>query len=342
MNAKEIRTPLGVLGLAVLQIACHTESHLPPAESLPAARVETMVVKTEALNASEAVAGTVRARLQSTLEAKLPGRIRAIRVKVGDDVKRGQIVAELEAREVEARLRQAEAVLAQAKADLDRYTALYNQKASTRQELESVRTRHAVAVASVNEAKSMLAEATVRAPFDGVITQDLADVGDLATPGRPILAIEAPGALRLEVAVSEALVGFVEVGQSVPVQLGEAIEVTGTVGEVAPSADPNSRTFLVKIDLPEREGIRTGQFGRALLPTRQAEILRLPVEAVVRRGQLEIVFVVEDLKARLRLVKTGKRFGDRVEVVSGLNSGETVVIEGATSLLDGQPVEVAR
>lgn len=338
-----IRTvaPLTLAGVVVGLAGCSGEHHAPPAaEALPAREVATLKLESEQLRRAEAVAGTVRARLEATLEAKIPGRIQKITVDVGDQVEAGQTVAVLEAREIEARLRQARAVLAQAKADLDRYTSLYERDAATRQELEGVRTRYSVASASVREAESMLQEATVKAPFDGVITRDLADPGDLATPGRPILTIEAPGALRLEVAVSEALVGFLELGQTVPVQFGDDLRLDGVVGEIAPSADPSSRTFLVKIDLPETERVRPGQFGRALLPTREAEILRVPRDAVVRRGQLEIVFVVEEGHARLRLVKTGRRFGDQVEIASGLTSGETIVVEGAASLVDGQPVEV--
>lgn len=333
-----IRIPVLLTPLALA--ACHGEAeHGPTAEPMPTASVKTMTVSSQDTRATESVAGTVRARLQATLAAKIPGRIKMMSVSVGDQVKSGQVVVRLEAREIEARLRQARAVLSQAEADLARFTKLFEQKAATRQELEGVRTRHAVAEASVAEAGSMLEEATVRAPFAGVATQDMADVGDLATPGRPLLSVEAPGALRLEVAVSEALVGFMKMGQTISVEIGEE-SYEGTVGEIAPSADPNSRTFLVKIDLPEDGGFKAGQFGRALLPTRSEEIVRVPKSAVVRRGQLELVFVVEKGEARLRLVRTGKHFGDSIEIVSGLGDDEEVVVEGAPTLGDGQPVEV--
>jgi RND family efflux transporter MFP subunit len=332
---------LTLIGAAGALFACQGEHPAPvAAEPLPPRKVRVKKLEVEPLRRGEAVAGTVHARVEATLAAKLPGRVKRMPVEVGDRVKKGQTVAVLEAREVEARLRRARAVLAQAKSDLDRYTSLFEKDAATRQELEGYRTKYEVAQAAVREAKSMLEEARIVAPFDGTITRELADVGDLATPGRPLLTIEAPGALQLEAAVSETLVGFLELGQTVPVQLGEDIELEGTIGEIAPSADPSSRTFLVKIDLPDAEGVRPGQFGRALFPAREAEILRAPVEAVVRRGQLQIVFVVEDGEADLRLVRTGRRFGDVVEIASGLESGETVVVEGAETLADGQPVEV--
>lgn len=330
------------LPVAAALAACSGEHHEPhTSDPLPTVEVTTLKLEAEQLRRAEAVPGTVRARLESTLEAKLPGRIRRMPVKLGDKVRAGQLVAVLEAREVEARLGQAEARLAQAKSELNRYSRLFEKKAATRQELEGVRTRYEVAVASVREARSMLQEAKITAPFAGVITRDFADVGDLATPGRPIVTVSAPGALRLEVAVSETLLGFVELGQTIPVEVGDGPKLDGVVGEIAPSADPGSRTFTVKIDIPETEGVRPGQFGRALMPAREAEILRIPSEAVIRRGQLEIVFVVEDGVAKLRLVKTGRRFDGQVEVASGLDAGEVLVIEGAGQLVDGQPVRGA-
>jgi len=119
-------------------------------------------------------------------------------------------------------------------------------------------------------------------------------------------------------------------------------EIPATVSEIAPAADPNSRTFRVKLDLPPTPGLRLGQFGRVTVPLNEVASVRIPATAVVVRGQMEIVFVVESQKAQLRLVKTGKRLGDEWEVVSGLNAGESIVVDGAASLSDGQPVEVKR
>jgi RND family efflux transporter MFP subunit len=111
------------------------------------------------------------------------------------------------------------------------------------------------------------------------------------------------------------------------------------VGEIAPAADPGSRTFLVKLDLPSQPGLRAGQFGRVAMPVGETSALRVPASAVVQRGQMELIFVVNDNQARLRLVKTGKRLGDEVELVSGVEAGEKIVAEGAVGLMDGQPVE---
>ena len=119
---------------------------------------------------------------------------------------------------------------------------------------------------------------------------------------------------------------------------GVSNELAGIVSEIAPSADPNSRTFLVKLDLPPAPGLRAGQFGRVAVPVGETSALRVPATAVLQRGEMELVFVVANGHAQLRIVKTGEHIGDEVELVSGVDAGEQVVAEGAANLLDGQPV----
>lgn len=337
---KRISVSAVLLGTGAFAVACAAEHHPPEhSEPLPTAKVETQVVTAMGLQGQEAVVGTVRAKLRATLEAKVSGRIRRLSVAVGQRVKRGQVVAELDVKEIRAKLAKAQAVLKQAEADRDRYQRLLKKKSVTQAEFEGVQARYSVAVATVTEVESILAYARVTAPFDGVVTHKLADVGDLASPGRPIVEIEDPSQLRFEAAVPDALSRFVGLGAELPVRVA-SIEtpLTGTVSELAPAADPNSRTRLVKIDLPAQDNLRAGQFGRTLVPTGRTRVLRIPTSAVVRRGQLEIVFVAADNVATLRLVKTGKVVGELVEVVSGLDSGETIVVSDPSRLRDGQPI----
>ena len=187
----------------------------------------------------------------------------------------------------------------------------------------------------------MLDYTVIVAPFDGVVTRKLADVGDLASPGKPLLQMENPDTLRLEADVPEALIGNVKLGDKLAVRIAAVTnDITGSVAEMSPTADPNSRTYLVKLDLPGAAGLRSGQFGRVSVPVGQASAIRVPASAVVQRGQMELIFVLANGHAQLRLIKTGTRVGDEVEVVSGLDSGEQVVTEGAATLTDGQPVSV--
>jgi RND family efflux transporter MFP subunit len=285
--------------------------------------------------------GTVRAKLRSVIEAKVTGRVEQLPVVTGQRVETGDLLVQLNAQEVRARLDQAVAVREQAEGDLQRFTALLRQEAVTRAEFDAVQARQRVAQAAVAEAETMLSYTKVLAPFAGVVTRKLADVGDLALPGKPLLELEDPVRLRLEANVPEALLDKLHSGARLPVRIATVEkELAGTVSEIAPSTDPNSRTFLVKLDLPAAAGLRAGQFGRVLVPVGEVSALRVPASAVVQRGQLELVFVVVDARAQLRLVKTGKRLGPETELVSGVQAGETVVVEGAASLVDGQAVEV--
>ncbi|MBM3879932.1 MAG: efflux RND transporter periplasmic adaptor subunit [Verrucomicrobia bacterium] len=331
---------MSALGLPLLT-GCHKPSAPPAPATLPTVAVQVQTVASQPYTATEEVVGTVRARVRATLEAKVSGRIEAMPVAVGQAVKKDEVLVRLEVREIQARLDQARALRLQAEQDRKRFAALLDQKAVTQQEYDAVEARFRVADAGVTEAETMLGYAQVTAPFDGVVSRKLADVGDLAAPGRPLLEIEDPASLRLEADVPEALSRHVHLGDSMSVRLAALTRtLVGTVSEIAPVADPNSRTYRVKFDLPATAGIRLGEFGRVAVPVGQTTALRVPASAVVVRGQMELVFVVTNQVAQLRLVKTGKRFETEVELVSGVSAGEPVVVAGAASLLDGQPVQV--
>lgn len=334
---------LAAVAALLFGVACNQHEPAPAQqrEPRPAAVVQVARISSEGLQGTEEVVGTVRAKLRATLEAKVSGRIAQLDVSLGDAVEKGQLIAVLEVAEMQAKLAQADAVLAQAKTEHERMVSLLEKGAATRQSYDDAATRYEVAQASVREVRSVLDYARVTAPFAGVVTHKLVEVGDLATPGRPLVELAEPTALRFEAAVPETLSRFVGVGASVQVAVA-ALEqpIEATVAEVAPSIDPNSRTLLIKLDLPRNDQLRAGQFGRALVPTGRTQVLQLPQKAVVLRGQMELVFVVVEGTARMRLVKTGKHVGDRVEVVAGVEPGEQVVVRGAAQLVDGQAVQV--
>ncbi|MEI8234024.1 MAG: efflux RND transporter periplasmic adaptor subunit [Verrucomicrobiota bacterium] len=289
--------------------------------------------------ATEEVTGSVRAKLQAVITPEGTGRIEKMSAFPGQRVKRGEVLVQLDARETQAKLDQARAVCEQSEKSLQRYTALVASKAVSQADYDTALANNRVAKAALAQAEMALGYMNIVAPFDGVITKKSADVGDLASPWKAVLEMENPDALRFEADVPEAIIGSVEAGAKLSVRIG-TVNVTGTVSEMTPVADAQSRTFLVKLDLPQTPGLRTGQFGRASVPVSKTTILRVPASAVVQRGQMEIVFVIAQGRAQLRLVKTGKRFGDEVEVVSGIDSNEQVSVENVALLADGQRVEV--
>lgn len=315
-----------LISSAVLLAGCGKVHNAHPAAEtqLPAVRVRTQTVESKKLTAVEEVVGTVRAKLRATIEAKTSGRIIEMPVALGQKFKAGQLLARLHAPEIKARLEQAEASLQQAEREFKRVSTLFEQQAATRADFEAADARYLVAKGAVAESRAMLAYVEILAPFEGVVTRKWMDVGDLSTPGKPLMDIEDPSRLQLEADLPETIAARVQADAHLAIRLGQgAGELAGTVAEIAPIADPISRTFRVKLDLPNSPGVMSGQFARLLVPVGETTSMRVPASAVVQRGQMEIVFAVEDQRARLHLVKTGRRWNDETEILSGLTR-ETV------------------
>ncbi|MCO5051476.1 MAG: efflux RND transporter periplasmic adaptor subunit [Verrucomicrobiae bacterium] len=332
---------IGVIASAMTLVlsGCGRQPERNPPAPLPEVAVTVTTVELKQRPALEEVVGTVRAKLRTVIEAKVSGRIEQMPVALGAKVKTGDQLVQLSAPEIQAKLDQAQALQQQADADLKRFAALLETATLTRAEFDNAQARARVAQAAVAEAETLLGYTQIRSPYAGVVTRKYADVGDLASPGKPLLEMEDATVLRLEADVPEAVIGRLQLGDKLPVRiasLADALE--GVVSEMAPAADPNSRTFLVKLDLPRAAGLRAGQFGRVAMAVGETTALRVPASAVVTRGQMEIIFVVVDGHAQLRLVKTGKPLGAEIEVVSGVNAGEQVVTANAASLQDGQPL----
>lgn len=334
---------LSALALATLLLpGCgrKPDTHPTSQPDLAPAQVQVQIAESKQRATTEEVVGTIQAKLHATLEAKLSGRIDKMPVLLGQAVKTGDFVARLDAAEIKARMEQAEAGLQQAERDWKRTSALFDQQAATRTDYDAADSRYRMAKGAVAEAQAMLGYVEILAPFAGVVTKKWADVGDLATPGKPLIGIEDPSMLQLEADVPDTIASRIQQNSRLAIQVDSLKgELDGTVAEIAPTADPASRTFRVKLDLPPTAGLRSGQFARLIVPVGESNSVRVPASAVVVRGQLEILFVVTNQRAQLHLVKTGKTIGDEVEILAGLNSGESVVVGGAALLTDGQPVE---
>jgi RND family efflux transporter MFP subunit len=330
-----------LISLALLA-GCSREAHRQPVAGtdLPAVTVHTQAVESKKWPSTEDVVGTVRAKLHASIEAKVSGRITEMPVVLGQKVTRGQLLARLDAAEIKARLEQVQAGLQQAEREWKRISSLFEQQAVTRSEYDATDARYLVAKGAMAEAQAMTAYVEVLAPFDGVVTRKSADVGDLAAPSRPLVDVEDPSALQLEADVPEAIASGIQSGARMGIWL-ESLpdQIFGIVSEIAPAADPVSRTFRMKLDLPANSALRSGRFARLSVPTGEVASLHVPASAVVLRGQMELVFAVEKQRACLRLVKTGRHINGETEILSGLDAGDVVVIDGATQLVDGQPVK---
>jgi RND family efflux transporter MFP subunit len=166
----------------------------------------------------------------------------------------------------------------------------------------------------------------------------------MAAPGTPLLTVETTDAFRLEVQVDAARARAIDIGDAVNVELegqDEADIVTGRIVEVARAIDPGTHAFVVKIQLPAGTSVRSGTFARARFASGKRNALVVPESAIVRRGQLSLVFVVDSSRhARMRAITPGARAGESVEVLAGIQPGETVVLNPPVPLVDGAEVRV--
>jgi membrane fusion protein, multidrug efflux system len=335
---------LRILGiLTSLLVSCTAEHHPKTAELPPLASQAVSVVPARVVNQSvgDEVIGTVHARSVAAISSSIMGNVRALRVTVGSRVRAGEVLVQLSAGEIDAKANQASAMFSQAELDLKRAEQLKASQSIPASRYEAMTAQFRVAEATLAEANVMRGYTTLRAPFAGVITEKRCDVGDLAVPGKPLLVLESPGALRLEAAVPEVIAQVLHRGDVLSARIDSIPQpLSATVSELSPSADPISRTVLVKLDLPNTEALRPGMFGRLSVQTGQERAVVVPTPAVVKRGQMELVFVVKEDKAQLRIVRTGRAHDGVTEVLAGLDGDEPVVVDNAALLVDGQPVEV--
>jgi RND family efflux transporter MFP subunit len=256
----------------------------------------------------------------------------------------------------------AKANLELARATFTRMSGLFASKSISNQEYDEAAARLKSAEAAYAMAESRRAQLTskiaqadqglsaagiqrayaqLRAPFGGVVTAKSVEPGTLATPGAPLLTVEREGAYRLEVPVEESRLPLIRSGSKVTVMLdalGRTFEAA--IGEVVPSVDAASRAYLVKIDLPAVPQLRSGLFGRARFVVGTQPVLAVPSSAVMERGQVQSVYVVENGASHLRLVTIGRKFADRAEVLSGLNAGDQALSPIPVGLTDGAKVEL--
>jgi RND family efflux transporter MFP subunit len=283
--------------------------------------------------------GTVRPRTETRIEAQVAAQVKRVQIKPGDRVSRDQILISLDSRQFSSRLDQAKQAAVAAKAAFTRAEADYNRTqhyfkshAATAQDMEKAEEILTGARADVLRAEEVVREAqialgytTIRAPDAGKVLKRLVEPGDRAAPGKTLLMLETSGMFRLEAHVREGLIKKVAPQTKLKVSIDALGKITeASVEEIIPYADPKTRTFLVKVSLPEMDGIYPGMFGKLLVPVQDHQVVVIPSEAVRRIGQLELVSVKENDTWETRYVKTGKSLGDDVEILSGLSGGETI------------------
>lgn len=321
--------------------------------------------------AGASAVGTLSAKESAVLSAQITARVLSVPVHEGDSVRAGQVLIRLDDTAARSEVARAQAAIAAsqhqvevaqtqsalAASTLARYRILRDKKSVSPQEFDEVERRAQAGLAQLQAAQSELAAARataagagaaagysiLAAPFAGIIVARHVDPGALATPGSPLLEIDRSGALQLCVSLDESLLRELQPGSAIEARVPAASPqpLKGRIAEILPAADPASRSFLVKIDLPASSALRAGMYGTASIGSSNRSALMIPQSAVVSHGSLESVWVVDNHQvASLRYVSLGARFDQSIEVLSGLSAGELVVLSPGDRELGGSRIEV--
>lgn len=267
------------------------------------------------------------------------------------------------AQAAQAAFESAQASMELAEKTLRRYEMLIKNESVSRQEFDEVKSRYNQAAGGLSQAKSMRDAAqnrieqaragllaakssyddtTVMAPYDAVVTGRLVDKGDLASPGVPLIQLDTTGSSEVQMVLPESHIRQVTIGDSLPVYIPSIQKeaMSGKVKTINSAADPSTRSFQLKVSLPDVLSIQVGMFARVMVPIGTTEMILVPETAIIAHGQLSGVYVVDtDHIAHFRLIRPGRFFGSQVEVLSGLKSGERYISAPGQTVVDGVKVE---
>ncbi len=322
--------------------------------------------------------GSVMANNNAKVATKIMGKIKAIYVKEGDRVKKGQLLAVIDTSDIDKQIQEAKAGLEEiaqarrevlagiegaktgyefAKRTYERFKKLYEEDGIPKQKLEEIETKMVGAKAQLDalnakleqinakekQIKAKLAYAQVMkgygeiyAPFDGLVIKKMMDVGDMAAPGMPIFVIGQDKLIFMS-QIDEKLFDKVNLGDELKVKITTTgQEFVGKVIEKSNSIDPMNRSFTIKLEIPSELDVSPGMYGKVYIPVKSEEKIIIPKSAIVRWGQLTAVYTVDKNGVlRLTFVKLGEDYGDKVEVVSGLEKGMKIVADNVAKACDG-------
>ncbi len=226
-----------------------------------------------------------------------------------------------------------------------RQTAAQSDLERATQAIRSAQAKKARILAHVEQSKAALAEVetqlgytAITSPIDGIVTKKLVNPGDLATPGTTLLKLEQEN-YRLEVPVDESAFSKIKLKQPVAITITDR-QITATVDDIVPATDPETRSFIVKINLPRGLNVRSGMFGKAQFVMGKQDLLTIPIKSLTQNGQLTAVYLVDESNTiHMRIIKTGRKFADQIEILSGLNKGDRIVSNSLAKVADGTHLE---
>lgn len=361
---RHIKSLLGISLAAVILFlsACGGKKHTETTDNIAPVPV-TVSTPGGAVEDGISVSGKIEAQQTANISTRMMGTITRIYVKVGDKVRRGQLLVSISSQDIQAKQAQTNASIAEAQAnvsnaqkDYDRFTNLYKKQSASAKELDNVTLQYNAAKARLeaatqmrNEVNAMLSYSNLTAPFDGVVTQRMADEGNMANPGMPLLTIEQNTQLEVGATVSESDINSIKKGDKAQVEvkaIGKTLECM--ISEISPSSQFTGGQYLVKLSIPEKEkkDLYAGMYVNVFIPvsgktatTGSTAAVLVPLRSLVNKDQLTGVYTISNSNtALLRWARTGKTFGDKIEVLSGLAPNEKFIVSAEGKLYNGVPV----
>jgi len=339
--------------LLSLLISCRDSSKTAPKGQ--ALKITTTAVSSLIPDQLFSASGTIEAVKSANISTRLMGYVSHINVKIGDKVKKGDLLlsinsADLKAKkgQINAQIMRAQSYFTNAKKDYERFTQLFKENSASQKELDNITTNYEQAKAGLEAAMQMqkeidanLAYANIKAPFNGVITGKFIDNGDLANPGMPLLSIENTKNYFVKTYVNENQINKIHRGDAVNLKIksNNAI-LKGTISEISISSKNSGGLYEVKININNPKNIFSGMFVSVdFLGASDANTITIPKSALIHKGQLSGVYTVSmQHTAILRWLRLGKTYGDAIEVLSGLNKNEKIITSASGKLYNGANV----
>jgi len=330
-----VKTLLLLLPLLLLTAGCHSDRDQVGAEAGPAVNAAVMVVRAAPAPIYATVPGNVVSTRRAEIASRLTGYVQSVKVQAGDRVQAGQPLLSIDSSDVTGQLQQAQAVFDEADINYQRATNLYAKGVTTKVQLDDATRGYATAKAALQMARAAVGYADIKAPFAGLVVDKLADPGDLATPGKPLLVLEDERSLEVQSYVPDDLYAALRVGEDIS-YAAETGSYHGRLQSKVQAADAQTHTHLVRIEVPAGTGLMSGRYVRVNIPNGEAPVVRVPASAVAVRAGISGVFVVgADGQAHFRLVRAGESRDGQVEIQSGLGAGERIVLSPGDRIDNG-------
>ena len=292
--------------------------------------LSTLVVQPHRVDIAFPAESLVEAVQQTTVAAQIAGRVLEVRADAGQRVAKGDVLVRIDGREAAETARAAEAQFANAKLTYERQKQLKEQKFVSQAAVDKAKADYDAAAANRSAAGASQSHATIVAPISGVIARRHAELGDLATPGKPLFTLYEPGALRVTASVPQYRLTEMRGVRTARVEfpeLGKWVDATSV--QLLPTVDPATHSAQVRVSLPAQTEATPGMFARVHFVTGEAEKLTVPAAAVLRRGEVAAVYVQSaDNRLSLRQLRLGDAVGrGEIEVLAGLAAGDKVVTD---------------